>query len=125
MSLELPLKYDLYLYHGDSYVKGFRLRDQDTQEYRDLTDAVLLSQVRQSSMSPSILFEFDIDLANQEDENTIGMCYFRMTDANFVGIPRFPDETFIGVYDFEVTWSGGPKITYLYGDVYVKGDVSQ
>ena len=122
---DLPLHLDLFLYHSDTYTKGIRLRDENTGEYKDLTGAEILCQVRAAHSDTSIIFDFDVMTADQEDEDTVGLCYLTVTDADFQFIERFDEPVQIGVYDFQVTWPEENRVTYLEGDVYVKGDVSR
>lgn len=125
---DLPIKYDLFFYKGDSYVRGIRLKDEATNTYFDLTNTLPVAQARETMYSENIMFTFDTGLADQEDPNLVGLIYMQVPESIWPSLPTFDEPTQIGVYDLEVFFPSAPtgkKVTYIYGDLYIKGDVSR
>lgn len=122
---DLPLEHDLYLYRGDSFAQGVRLKDEATNTYFDLTGTTPVAQARETTFNDLPMFIFDIVIADQEDPDTLGLLYMQVPDSAWSNLPIFDEVTPFGVYDLEVLFPSGKKVTYLYGDIYIKGDTSR
>ncbi len=113
----LPLRYDLNLYHGDTFRLGVRLRQANNTAY-ELTGCVILAQIRRAKMVPGTLIPLSATL-DAEDDTLIWL-----EIENYSSIQRFPEAMSIGVWDLQITWPSGDVVTYLDGEVILEGDVS-
>ena len=109
----LPGKYDLGLYRGDSYAWRIQLWDDaDLSDPTDLTGATVAAEIRDKPAGP-IIVELDcaVTLPNIVD--------MTMTPAMWVDCPAK------GVWDLQLTFTGGEVRTVLRGAVTVTADVTE
>jgi hypothetical protein len=108
----LPGKYDLGLYRGDSYAWRFQLWDDaDQTEETDLTGVTAAAEIRDKSAGLQIVaLDCAITLPNIID--------VEMTPAMWADCPTK------GIWDLQLTYTGGDVHTVVRGAVAVTPDVT-
>lgn len=118
----IPATYDIELYRGDTYRKTFRIRtvtpDGEPGDYFDLTGCEPLAQVRSVVKAPTILQEFDAELLDQTDPDTVGAVRVALTGVQTADLPDN------AVWDIQLTHPTDDVHTYLAGKVTAKGQVT-
>ena len=118
---DLPLPYDLNLFRGDTFRRGVRIKD-DAGAYTDLTGSTPMAQIRSYEGATDVLIA--VTVTNDPDQvANKGLLTLLIPTVTLASFPKgFKGK--IGVWDLQITWPSGDIVTYLEGDVNLKGDVS-
>ncbi|MFL1802314.1 hypothetical protein ACJW8F_13115 [Plesiomonas shigelloides] len=118
-------KYDIKIYRGDTPKFRYKLTNIDDESGEesviDITDYQIKGQVRYSSESPDVWFEFPI----QKTDPKNGIFEWKLTkeaSENLLPVGSFEPDT--AVYDIQIS-IGDSVFTFMYGSFSVTRDISR
>lgn len=125
----IPLPVQITIRRGDTKEISFRVRRWvlneltgvlEPVEYRDLTGWTVLSQIRSTEDSTTVVAEFTPTIPDQSILANRGFVYLKLTPVQTEGIIIES-----GVWDAQLTDPGGDVYTYVAGPVVIAKDVSR
>lgn len=129
----IPGAQDLTIQQGDDFTFVFRIRNKVWDpsanggaggyvagDYVDLSGYVGAAQIRAKASDPTTLGDFTVTLADQTNPTTVGTVIVTMDHTLTAALP-----TTGGVWDVQLTDTGGLISTYLTGKVTVLAEVTR
>lgn len=124
-----PVEHDLDLWRGDSVLLVYRLGYNDTAappvfHAYDLTGVTIAAQIRAKQDDVEPMVEFDIELEDQTDPDTMGMFSVVLT-ASDSAAGLLATKANPWYWDLQITWAPDDVQTIEWGKVTVDKDVTR
>jgi len=131
------------VYRGDTFLRTIRVKDRKTKQRLPLEGATVLMQLRETPESSTVLYTFTATIAKSvvnglpTDDDEIRISIPSVDWATIDSIMALPStlvkeqdddntkEYILGVFDLQITYSGGIVETLFRGQFIVVGDTSR